>query len=170
MNAAKTADQDENEFGEAAGVEKTLATAQEKWADNEAITALAATVQAQWDAWQANPEGYFDSTELFALDTMIGGKGLNDPELVNTLVNNSAEAIDWLATQDINLTDVASFGGASVKRIHRPLDGDGKVVSVGAYTVPLLEEACAKRDNITILTDTTATEILTADGAACGIA
>ena len=170
MNAAKTADQDENEFGEEAGVEKTLATAAEKWADNEAITALAAKVQEQWDAYKANPEGYFDSTELFALDTMIGGKGLNDPELVNTLVNNTADAIDWLRTQGIDLTDVASFGGASVKRIHRPVDADGKVVSVGAYTVPLLEQACEARDNITLLTDTTATKILTdADGAAVGV-
>ena len=170
MNAAKTVYQDENEFGESAGVEKTLATAAEKWADNETITALAATVKEQWDAYQADPQGYFDSTELFALDTMIGGKGINDPALVDTLVNNSAEAIDWLRGEGIDLTNVASFGGASVKRIHRPLNEEGKVVSVGAYTVPLLEEACARRDNITILTDTAATEILTADGAACGIA
>ena len=167
MNAAKTVYQDKNEFGEAAGVEKTLATAAEKWADNETITALAATVAEQWAAYQADPQGYFDSTELFALDTMIGGKGLNDPELVKTLVDNSAEAIDWLATQDINLTDVASFGGASVKRIHRPLNDEGKVVSVGAYTVPLLEAACAKRDNITLLTDTTATELTVDDSGAC---
>ena len=169
MNAAKTADQDENEFGESAGVEKTLAAAAESWADNEAITALAATVQEQWDAYQADPQGYFDSTELFALDTLIGGKGINDPELVNTLVNNSAEAIEWLRGEGIDLTDVASFGGASVKRIHSPLNAEGKVASVGAYTVPLLEEACAKRDNITLLTDTTATEILVQDGAAVGV-
>ena len=171
MNAAKTADQDENGFGEEAGVEKTLKAAAESWADNETITALAAAVQQQWDAWKADPQGYFDSTELFALDTMIGGKGINDPELVNTLVNSSAEAIEWLRTQGIDLTDVASFGGASVKRIHRPLNDEGKVVSVGAYTVPLLEQACAARDNITLLTDTTATQILTDDsGAAIGVA
>ena len=170
MNAAKTADQDENEFGEEAGVEKTLATAAEKWADNEAITALAATVQEQWDAYKANPEGYFDSVELFALDTLIGGKGINDPELVSTLVNGTADAIEWLRTQGIDLTDVASFGGASVKRIHRPVDENGKTVSVGAYTVPLLEKACEARDNILLLTDTTADAILTDDdGCAVGV-
>ena len=167
MNAAKTVYQDNNEFGEEAGVEKTLAAAKENWADNETITALAATVQEQWDAYKADPKGYFDSTELFALDTMIGGKGINDPELVNTLVNNTADAIDWLATQDIKLTDVASFGGASVKRIHRPLNEEGKVVSVGAYTVPLLEAACEKRDNITLLTDTCAFELTTDKDGAC---
>jgi len=170
MNAAKTADQDENEFGESAGVEKTLTNAAENYADNETITALAATVKEQWDAWQADPQGYFDSTELFALDTMVGGKGLNDPALVDTLVGNSADAIEWLRTVGIDLTNVASFGGASVKRIHRPVDGEGKVLSVGAYTVPLLEEACASRDNITLMLDTTATNILTDEnGAAIGI-
>ena len=170
MNAAKTADQDENEFAEAAGVEKTLAAAAANYADNEAVTELAAAVQAQWDAYQADPQGYFDSTELFALDTMIGGKGINDPELVNTLVGNSADAIEWLRTQNIDLTNVASFGGASVKRIHRPLNDEGKVVSVGAYTVPLLETAMNERENVTLLLDTTATEILVGeDGAAVGV-
>ena len=167
MNAAKTSFQDANEFGEEAGVEKTLAAAKENWADNETITALAAKVQEQWDAYKADPQGYFDSTELFALDTMIGGKGINDPELVNTLVNNTADAIDWLATQDIKLTDVASFGGASVKRIHRPLNEEGKVVSVGAYTVPLLEAACQKRENITLMTDTTAIALVPDENGAC---
>ena len=169
MNAAKTAYQDENTFAEAAGVEKTLAAA-EGYADNEAITALAKTVKEQWDAYQANPEGYFDSTELFALDTMIGGKGINDPELVNTLVNNSAAAIDWLKTVNIDLKNVGQFGGAAVKRIHRPVDENGKTLSVGAYTVPLLETAVKERENIILMLDTTATEILTdANGAACGI-
>ena len=50
MNAGKTVYQDENEFGESAGVEKTLKTAAEKYADNETITALAKTVSGQWAA------------------------------------------------------------------------------------------------------------------------
>ena len=167
MNAAPTNYQQANDFGEEAGVEKTLAAAKENWADNETITALAATVQEQWDAYKADPQGYFDSAELFALDTMIGGKGINDPELVNTLVNNSAAAIDWLRSEGIELFDVAAFGGASVKRIHRPTDEDGKVISVGAYTVPLLEEGVKSRDNITLLTDTCATELTTDESGAC---
>ena len=169
MNAAKTVYQDANTFDESAGVEKTLKAA-EGYADNEAITALAATVKEQWEAWQANPEGYFDSTELFALDTLIGGKGLNDPELVNTLVNNSAAAIEYLDSIGIHLNNVAAFGGASVKRIHRPVNEEGKTVSVGAYTVPLLEAACQSRDNLALLTDVTATKLLTDEnGAVCGV-
>ena len=112
----------------------------------------------------------FDSPELFALDTLIGGKGLNDPELVNTLVNNSAAAIEWLSTVGADLHNVAAFGGASVKRIHRPVNEEGKTVSVGAYMVPILEAACMGRDNLAILTDVTAEKLLTDEtGAVVGV-
>ena len=169
MNAAKTVYQDENEFGESAGVEKTLKTAAEKYADNETITALAKTVSEQWAAYQANPTGYFDSVELMELDTMIGGKGINDPELVETLCANSADAIDWLDEHGITLHNVSSFGGASVKRIHRPVNAEGKTVSVGSYMIPLLQENCEKA-GVKMMLDTTATEILTdANGAAVGV-
>ena len=169
MNAGKTVYQDENEFGESAGVEKTLKTAAEKYADNETITALAKTVSEQWAEYQKNPTGYFDSVELMELDTMIGGKGINDPALVETLCSNSADAIDWLDEHGITLHSVSSFGGASVKRIHRPVDAEGKTVSVGSYMIPLLEENCEKA-GVQILLNTTANEILTdANGAAVGI-
>ena len=169
MNAAKTVYQDENEFDQAAGVEKTLATAAEKYADNETITALAKTVSEQWTAYQANPTGYFDSVELMELDTMVGGKGINDPELVKTLCEGTADAIDWLDENGITLHNVSSFGGASVKRIHRPVNEEGKVVSVGAYMIPLLQENCEKR-GIDIVLNTTVDTILTdANGAAVGV-
>ena len=169
LNAAKTPAQDENEFNEAAGVEKTLESAASDYADNETITALAKTVSEQWAAYQANPVGYFDSVELMELDTMIGGKGINDPALVETLCSNSADAIVWLSEQGIDLPSVSSFGGASVKRIHRPLDDEGKVVSVGSYMIPRLESKC-KELGVEVMLNTTATKILTdANGAAVGI-
>ena len=168
MNAAKTPYQDKNEFKEAAGIEKTLATAAEKFADNETITALAATVKSQWDAYQANPQGYFDSVELMELDTMIGGKGKNNPELVKALAENSADAIEWLASIGAEVKNVGAFGGASVKRIHRPVNADGKVTAVGAYIVPILEKNLQDR-NVQFLFDTTANEIIMKDGKAVGI-
>ena len=170
MNAAKTATQDQNTFGESAGVEKTLATAASTYADNDAIQALAAVVTTQWEAYQANPEGYFDSVELMQLDTMIGGKGINDAGLVYTLCTGTEDAVEWLKTVDIDLSNVGAFGGASVKRIHRPVNAEGKTVSVGAYMVPRLEAACQARENITILTETTANTIVMNDaGVAAGI-
>ena len=169
MNAAKTVYQDENEFAESAGVEKMLKSAADDYADNEFITSLAATVAQQWADYQANPVGYFDSVELMELDTMVGGKGINNPELVKTLVEGTAPAIDWLDENGMSLHNVAAFGGASVKRIHRPVDEEGKVVSVGAYLVPLMEKACQDR-GVEFILNTTADTILTdANGQAVGV-
>ena len=170
MNAAPTEWQQANEFKESAGVESTLAKL-EKYPDNERIQELGAIVAEQWAAYQENPEGYFESSELFQLDTLIGGGGLNDPSLVKKLVENSGSAISWLDQLDpeIVLHNVAQFGGASVKRIHRPVDADGKVLSVGAYVVPLLKQNLDAR-GIEVLTNTTATELLTDDsGAVVGV-
>ena len=160
MNAAKTALQDTNTFGEDAGVEKVLKSA-EAYPE---LVELAGTVKAEYDEYKANPEGYFDSVELFVLDTMIGGKGINDKDLVWTMCSNSAAAIDWLAALDtpIELTSVGAFGGASVKRIHRPVNAEGKTISVGAYIIPLLEENC-KNLGIEIYTETTADTLITDD-------
>ena len=169
MNAAKTVYQDDNEFGESAGVEKTLKSAADNYADNETITALAKTVAEQWAEYQANPVGYFDSVELMELDTMVGGKGINNPKLVKTLCENTAAAIDWLDENGMSLHNVSSFGGASVKRIHRPVNEEGKVVSVGAYLIPLMQKNCEDR-GIEIVLNTTVDTILTdANGAAVGV-
>lgn len=168
MNAGHTALQDNNKFTEEAGVEKTLKAA-EAFADNPVITELAKTVKAQWEAYKADPKGYFDSVELMQLDTHIGGHALNNPALVKTFTENAAGAIDWLKTINIDLTSVGAFGGASVKRIHRPLNENKQVVSVGAYMIPRLEAACKARENITILTETTATSLLDDKGTVTGL-
>ncbi len=168
MNAAKTALQDGNTFGEQAGLEKTLASIETTWADNAAIVELANTVKAQWEEYQANPVGYFDSKELMQLDTIIGGKGINDVTLVKTMVEGTESGIEWLSSIGADLTSVGSFGGASVKRIHRPVNAEGKTVSVGSYIVPILEKNVTDR-GIQILFETTATEIVMADGKVAGI-
>ena len=167
MNAGDTPYQDNAAFAQAAGVEKTLAGIG-AYADNETIVKLADEVKVQWAAYQQNPEGYFDSVELMQLDTMIGGKGINNPELVKVLAENSAEGVEWLRNYNINLENTGAFGGASVNRIHWP-KVDGKKVSVGSYMIPLLEDACEANENITILFETTANEIIMVDGAAKGI-
>ena len=168
MNAAHTPYQDENTFDEAAGVEKTLQAAKDSYSDNKTITDLAAAVQQQWDAYQASPSGYFDSVELMELDTMIGGKGINDPELVRTLAENSADGIEWLSSIGADLKSVGQFGGASVKRIHRPVNEQGQTVAVGAYVVPILEQNCEKL-GINIIYNATADKILMKDGKAAGV-
>ena len=170
MNAAVTPNQDNYEFKANAGVEKTLNTAEKSWADNADVMALYTVVKAQYDAYKANPEGYFDSVELMMLDTLIGGNGINDMELVHTLAKNSADGIAWLKdAQNADLVQVGAFGGASVNRIHKPVNAEGKTVSVGGYLVPILEANCKANDKITMLFETKATEIIMANGAAAGI-
>ena len=166
MNAAKTTWQDTNEFGEAAGLEKTLSTAATTYPE---LADLVASVQKEYDDWKAaGSNGYFDSTNLFILDTMVGGKGINDMDLVTTLAQNSAAAIEWLEGIGAELHNVGSFGGASVKRIHRPVNAEGKTVSVGGYIVPILEKACAD-NGVEIIFNAPVTEILMDGGKAVGV-
>ena len=101
--------------------------------------------------------------------SLVGGKGINDPALVKTLYEGTADAIDWLDANGMSLHNVSSFGGASVKRIHRPTNAEGKVVSVGAYLIPLMEENCAKRGIDIVLNPTVDTILTDAKGAAVGI-
>ena len=86
-----------------------------------------------------------------------------------TLTGNSAEAIDWLATKNAHLTNVGSFGGASVKRIHRATTEDGKTTPVGAYLVKVLTADVEAEDKIDLRTNTAATEIVMEDGKAVGV-
>lgn len=170
INAAETPYQHLNAFGEAAGVEKMLASAaSDAYKDNAEIQALLKTVTKQWEDYKANPNGYFDSAELFRLDTMIGGGGKNDPALVKTLADDSNDAIEWLDSIGGSMPSVSSFGGASVKRIHRPVDANGKTLSVGTFIVPVLEKNLKSR-GIELLLEHTAVKLLTDErGNVCGV-
>lgn len=169
MNAAKTAFQDENTWADATttAVEKTIAGAKEKY--GEKLADLIATVEEQFEAYKANPTGYFDSVELFALDTMVGGKAINNLDLVMTMAGKSAEAIDWLATKNANLTNVGSFGGASVMRIHRAMTDEGKTTPVGAYLVKVLTADVDAESKIDLRMNTAATELVMEDGKVTGV-
>ena len=100
----------------------------------------------------------------FIEDTMNGGHGINDLALVTTMAENSAEAVDWLESIGAPLPKVAATGGTVHKYLHSPEDGS----PVGEYLVAKLDEE-AKKNGIEVLLNTTATEILMADGAAVGV-
>ena len=170
MNAANTKWQDQNEFTEGDGVEKSLKSAAEEFADNEVVTELAATVRKQYDEYLANPEGYFDTAELMELNTIMGGHGINDPALVKEMCERSAESIDWLDSVGAKLHRVGAAGGASVKRIHSPVNAEGKTEAVGAYTIPILQENIETRSGkIRLFYSTTADKVLMEDGKAVGV-
>ncbi len=105
-----------------------------------------------------------DTKETFYNDTMKGGKDKNDPDLLNTLVDNSAAAVDWISELGGDLQRVTLSGGATNPRIHTPADGS----PVGPVIVRVLS-AKLEELKVQILLNTTATKIMTTDGAASGI-
>lgn len=110
-------------------------------------------------------QGIEDSVELFVEDTMKGGKNLNDPELVQTLAENSADAVDWVNDIGGDLSVVGQFAGASVKRIHRPSDTS----AVGPMLVKTLNAKVAEL-NIPVFLETKAEHILVDEkGAVSGV-
>jgi len=108
--------------------------------------------------------GIKDDTETFFQDTMKGGYEKNDPELVRTMTEKSAETIDWLIGLGADLSDVGKLGGATNNRAHRPSGG----APVGPHLVQVLKQNVEDR-GIEILTETTAIEILAKDENVSGI-
>lgn len=100
-------------------------------------------------------EGIEDSIELFIEDTMKGGKDLNDPKLVQVMAEQSADAVAWVNEIGGDLSVVGQFGGASVKRIHRPTDTS----AVGPMLVKALN-AKLKELDIPVFLETEAVHIL----------
>ncbi len=108
--------------------------------------------------------GIEDSVQTFIDDTMKGGKNVNDLALVTKMAEESAAAIDWLASIDAPLPEVSFSGGATNKRIHRPEGG----ASVGPYLVEKLE-ARLLADGVDLLKSTKATHILLENGQVAGV-
>ncbi len=102
--------------------------------------------------------------EEFIEDTMNGGHQLNDIELVTTMAENSAEAVEWLESIGAPLPKVAATGGTTHKYLHSPEDGS----PVGSYLIAKLSEV-VEENGIEVLLNTRATEILSEDGSVTGV-
>ncbi|WP_346916440.1 flavocytochrome c [Clostridium sp.] len=100
-------------------------------------------------------EGIEDSVDLMVEDTMKGGKNLNNEELVKVLAANSSKAVKWVNENGGDLSEVGMFGGASVKRIHKPTGG----TAVGPMLVDMLNKNIEELD-IPVMLETTAKEIV----------
>ncbi|AEC01580.1 flavocytochrome c [Parasphaerochaeta coccoides] len=81
--------------------------------------------------------GIQDSNQSFYDDTMKGGQNINDPALVDAMVINSAETVDWLLGLGADLTDVGKMAGSSNSRTHRPAGG----AAVGGHLVEVLVQS-----------------------------
>ncbi len=109
-------------------------------------------------------EGIEDSNQLFIDDTMKGGKNLNNVDLVTYMVEHSKDAVDFVNEIGGDLSVVGLFGGASVKRIHRPSDTS----SVGPMLVKSLTNKLEEM-KIPVLLNTKAEEIITKNGKVTGV-
>lgn len=108
--------------------------------------------------------GISDSPQVHYEDTMKGGRNANVPELVRTMVEKAAQAVEWLNDMGANLIQVNLSGGSTNARSHAP-EGGGPV---GPAVVETLKKAAGER-GIEILTQTKAAEILLEDGQVAGI-
>ena len=105
-------------------------------------------------------QGIEDSKEVWYADTMKGGKNLNDPELLQTLVDNAPDALKWLNDMGANLTRVTLSGGQTNARIHTPADGS----PVGPVIVDVLSNKLDEL-GVEILLNTKVEKLIEKDGA-----
>lgn len=104
-------------------------------------------------------DGITDSNDAFYEETLKGGGGTNDKEMLRYFVDHSADAIDWLDTNGITLDNLTITGGMSEKRTHRPSDGS----AIGGYLVEGLLKNVHERE-IPIFVNTDVTDIKKNDG------
>ena len=97
-----------------------------------------------------------DTVEQFYEDTMKGGKNRNNPDLVKTLTEKSAETVDWLIALGVDLSDVGKLGGAKNPRAHRPKGGG----AIGSHFVSVMLHKAVSDLGIKILYKAKVTGIL----------
>nr|CAD2182769.1 unnamed protein product [Meloidogyne enterolobii] len=84
--------------------------------------------------------GIKDSQLLFYSDTLAAGDRENDPVLVDILVHNSAQSVQFLIDNGVNLSDVNLCGGHSVPRTHWLLSPkEGRPLPVGVAIIRALK-------------------------------
>ncbi len=117
-------------------------------------------MNAAWTQYQKE-QGIEDSVDLFIQETIAGGHGMNQADLVETMCDGSSDTIDWLAGHGLVLDNITTTGGFSVKRCHRPSDGS----AIGAALVPALE-GVVDEDGIQVLFNNRVTELTKDDNGA----
>lgn len=110
-----------------------------------------------------------DSLEIFWNDTFRSAGSSARKDLITTLVSKSGEAVDWLRTRvGVDLSLISQLGGHSTKRTHRPSNGMAGAEII--YGMQKAVKAYVKTGEVTIMTDTKVTKLLTdRDGSVIGV-
>ncbi|MGG3508726.1 flavocytochrome c [Paenibacillus lautus] len=109
-------------------------------------------------------QGIKDNNDLFYEETLKGGHGTNDKDMLRFFVDNSASAIDWLDSIGIRLNNITITGGMNEKRTHRPEDGS----AVGQYLVNGLVKNVQEQE-IPLFVNAKVTDITEKDGKVNGV-
>eukprot|EP00985_Skeletonema_marinoi_P002618 scaffold1069_cov112-Skeletonema_marinoi.AAC.2 len=112
---------------------------------------------------------YGDYLESFKEDTIRSAGKSSTPHLIETLVENSEAAVQWLKDRvGVDLSVLAQLGGHGHKRTHRPNQG-----MVGAEIIYNIQRAVKTYENsgmVKIMVDTRVTQLKRSDsGAVVGV-
>ncbi|MCH5461876.1 flavocytochrome c [Lactobacillus sp. LC28-10] len=99
-----------------------------------------------------------DSFQEFYDETLKGGGGQNNTELLKYFSEHAALAIDWLADHDIQLDEITITGGMSKMRTHRP----HSLAAIGGFLVTELLKQVQKA-RIPLFSGLKVTELTTDD-------
>ena len=103
-----------------------------------------------------SPKASEEDVRLFVQDVMASGRGLSDPLLVDTLVRNSTQAIQFLSSLGVEFSDtLVQLGGHSVARTHTVSKG-----AVGWSIMSKLREAVDSHKHIVVKTQSSTKRLL----------
>ncbi|SET53047.1 fumarate reductase flavoprotein subunit [Natronincola peptidivorans] len=109
-------------------------------------------------------QGIEDSVELHYTQTFEGGDEQGTPELVRILVENAYPAVEWLESLGMKFNDeVFTVLGGLWPRAHRPS------TPLGTGFIDTYQEYINATDDIEVLLDTEALELIVADGKIAGV-
>jgi flavocytochrome c len=117
------------------------------------------------DPDRQRPQGIEDSIDHHFTQTYEGGDKVGEPELIRTLVEGALPALQWMESMGMEFTsDVFTVLGGLWPRAHRPV----KPLGTG-YIETDLNYIKAHSEQITILYDTRATELIVKNGRVSGV-
>ena len=105
-----------------------------------------------------------DSVELFIDQTLKGGDNEGDPELVRVMCENALDGLEFLESYGMEWQEEMSTApGGLYQRRHMPANG-----KLGVPMINALTKGC-EENNVKVMVDTRATEIIMKDGKAAGV-
>lgn len=134
-------------------LEKALVPGGNTKLSDGALNASETSVQKELNIEDTN-QGFYD-------DTFTGGGEMGNPDLIEVLVNNSADSIDFLKDIGVAWKEVITGDGATGQRCHLA-DGQGAKVFDTLYDY-------AEKQGINVLYGTEAKELIVKDGAVVGV-